>query len=134
MRLDTRLISLLIQLVMLSFVSWPSCCLPCSECGNSPDLMQAVDNFTLRRFLRARDLDIDKASAMLLKYLKWRREIMPNGFISEEEVKNELAQKKFFAQGFDKKGRPLGVLLGAKHYSSKRNLEEFKRMYALLVV
>lgn len=54
---------------------------------------------------------------------------MPNGFISDEEVKNELAQKKLFVQGFDKKGRPLGVVFGAKHYSAKRNLEEFRRMH-----
>lgn len=86
-----------------------------------------VDDFMIRRFLRARDLDIEKASAMFLKYLKWRKDFMPSGFISDEQVRNELAQGKMFSQGFDKKGRPLGVVFGAKHYSSKRNLDEFKR-------
>ncbi|XP_020248714.1 CRAL-TRIO domain-containing protein YKL091C-like [Asparagus officinalis] len=95
--------------------------------------MQEVDNFTMRRFLRARDLDINKASSMILKYLKWRREAIPRGFISEEDVQNELRQEKMYMQGLDKKGRPIGVLLGAKHYSSKRNLEEFKR-YAAYVL
>ncbi|KAJ6847990.1 CRAL-TRIO domain-containing protein-like [Iris pallida] len=86
-----------------------------------------VDNFMIRRFLRARDLDIEKASTMFLKYLKWRKEAVPNGFISDEEVQNELDQKKMFLQGYDKQGRPIGVVFGGKHYSAKRQLDEFKR-------
>ncbi|XP_073106573.1 CRAL-TRIO domain-containing protein YKL091C isoform X2 [Elaeis guineensis] len=81
----------------------------------------------LRRFLRARDLDIEKASSMFLKYLKWRREAVPNGFISEAEVQNELIQKKIFMQGFDKMGRPIVVSFAARHYYSKRDMVEFKR-------
>uniref|UniRef100_A0A6V7QUU4 CRAL-TRIO domain-containing protein n=1 Tax=Ananas comosus var. bracteatus TaxID=296719 RepID=A0A6V7QUU4_ANACO len=86
-----------------------------------------VDNLTLRRFLRARDLDIEKASAMFLKYLNWRKGAVPNGFISEAEVKNEMAQEKLCLQGFDKMGRPIFVLFGARHYYCKREMEEFKR-------
>ncbi|KAJ3709109.1 hypothetical protein LUZ61_012814 [Rhynchospora tenuis] len=86
-----------------------------------------VDDKALRRFLRARDHDIDKASAMFLKYLKWRRSAMPNGYIFDEEVKNELAQDKLYMQGFDKTGRPLLVLYGGRHYYSKREMNEFKR-------
>jgi hypothetical protein len=88
--------------------------------------MQETDNKTLRRFLRARDHDIDKASTMFLKYLKWRKSAIPNGFISEEEVKNEIVQGKVYMQGFDKTGRPIAVVYGAKHYHSKRELNEFK--------
>lgn len=77
----------------------------------------------------ARDLDIEKASAMFLKYLKWRRAAVPNGFISESEVKNQCTERKLFVQGFDKKGRRIGVLQLAKHSPHKRDLEEFKRMY-----
>lgn len=94
--------------------------------GQDP-LAKEVDNFTIRRFLRARDLDIEKASAMFLKYLKWRREAIPNGFISYEEAQNELRQEKLYYQGLDKKGRPIAVVFGAKHYSAKRNIDEFKR-------
>ncbi|EHA8586217.1 phosphatidylinositol transfer protein 3 [Cocos nucifera] len=86
-----------------------------------------VDNLMLRRFLRARDLDIEKASSMFLKYLKWRREAVPNGFISEAEIQNELIQKKIFMQGFDKMGQPILVSLAARHYHSKRDMDEFKR-------
>jgi CRAL/TRIO, N-terminal domain len=89
--------------------------------------MQETDDKTLRRFLRARDHDIDKASTMFLKCLKWRRSAIPNGFISEEEVKNELAQGKVYMQGFDKTGRPIAIVYGAKHYYSNREMNEFKR-------
>ncbi|CAL9085955.1 unnamed protein product [Musa textilis] len=84
-----------------------------------------VDNFMLRRFLRARDLDIEKASFLFLKYLKWRRTAVPNGFISEAEIRKDLSQKKVFMQGFDKTGQPIVVAFGAKHYHAKRIMNEF---------
>ncbi|TXG54468.1 hypothetical protein EZV62_019724 [Acer yangbiense] len=86
-----------------------------------------VDDLMLRRFLRARDLDIEKGSNMFLKYLKWRRSFIPNGSISPSEIPNEIAQNKVFLQGFDKKGRPIGVVFGARHFQNKQNPEEFKR-------
>ncbi|KAI9176399.1 hypothetical protein LWI28_002307 [Acer negundo] len=92
-----------------------------------------VDDLTLRRFLRARDLDIEKGSTMFLKYLKWRRSFVPNGSISPSEVPNEIAQNKMFLQGFDKKGRPIGVAFGARHFQNKQNPEEFKRFAVYLL-
>ncbi|KAJ6379850.1 hypothetical protein OIU76_016498 [Salix suchowensis] len=64
---------------------------------------------------------------MLLRYLKWRREFVPHGSISLLETPNEVAQNKMFLQGSDKKGRPITVILGARHFQSKGGLEEFKR-------
>lgn len=84
-----------------------------------------VDDLMIRRFLRARDLDIEKASAMFLKYLKWRREFVPNGFISPSEISNDLAHNKLFMQGYDKTGRPITVVFGARHKPT--TVEEFKR-------
>ncbi|KAJ6832114.1 phosphatidylinositol/phosphatidylcholine transfer protein SFH2-like [Iris pallida] len=92
-----------------------------------------VDDYTLTRFLRARDLDIDKASTMFLKYLKWKKASVPNGFISDIEVKNELAQKKMFMQGYDKKGHPIGVAVVAKFYCSKGGMDEFKRFIVYIL-
>ncbi|XP_061369904.1 uncharacterized protein LOC133312679 [Gastrolobium bilobum] len=91
------------------------------------------DDFMIRRFLRARDLDVDKASTMFLKYLKWRRSFVPNGYISLPEIPNELAHNKMFAQGRDKRGRPIAIVFGAKHFQNKDGLDEFKRfvVYAL---
>ncbi|XP_022738080.1 random slug protein 5-like [Durio zibethinus] len=86
-----------------------------------------VDDFTFRRFLRARDLDVEKASAMFLKYLNWKRNFVPNGSISPSEVTHEIEQNKMFLQGSDKKGRPIAVLLAARHFQHKGGVEEFKR-------
>nr|XP_043637793.1 CRAL-TRIO domain-containing protein YKL091C-like [Erigeron canadensis] len=86
------------------------------------------DDLTIRRFLRARDLNIDKACAMFLKYLKWRRTFVPNGSISVSEIPNNIAQNKMFMQGTDKSGRLIAVVLSGKHYPNKAGgLEEFKR-------
>ncbi|KAL4584672.1 hypothetical protein LXL04_009279 [Taraxacum kok-saghyz] len=86
------------------------------------------DDVTIRRFLRARDSDIDKASAMFLKYLKWRKTFTPEGSISLSQVPNELAQNKMFMQGSDKSGRPIAVVFGGRHFCNKKGgVEEFKR-------
>ncbi|KAF8020967.1 hypothetical protein BT93_G1399 [Corymbia citriodora subsp. variegata] len=89
--------------------------------------LQDVDDFMIRRFLRARDLDIENASKLFLKYLSWRRSFVPNGAISASEVPNHLAQQKLFMQGLDKTGRPIVVVYGGRHDPSKASLEEFKR-------
>ncbi|RDX89867.1 Random slug protein 5 [Mucuna pruriens] len=85
------------------------------------------DDLMIRRFLRARDLDVDKASAMFLKYLKWRHSFVPNGSVSVSDVPNELAQDKVFVQGRDKIGRPILIVLGVKHFQNKYDPDEFKR-------
>ncbi|KAG9131207.1 hypothetical protein Leryth_006064 [Lithospermum erythrorhizon] len=91
-----------------------------------------LDDLTMRRFLRARDLDIEKASAMCMKYLKWRQSFIPNGSILKSEVPNEIAQNKMFIQGKDKQGRPIAVIHGNKHFQNKiGGLDEFKRFAVL---
>ncbi|PIA32856.1 hypothetical protein AQUCO_04300054v1 [Aquilegia coerulea] len=88
-----------------------------------------VDDVVLKRFLRHRKLDVVIASDAFLKYLKWRKAVVPNGSISESEIQNQLSHKKVFMQGFDKKGRPLAVVLHGRHVSTngKENLDELKR-------
>lgn len=86
-----------------------------------------VDDYMIRRFLRARDLDIEKASAMFLKYLKWKRTFVPTGSISASEIATDLEQKKVFTQGMDKAGRPIMVAFAGRHFPRKGGLEEFKR-------
>ncbi|XP_071689882.1 SEC14 cytosolic factor-like [Rutidosis leptorrhynchoides] len=89
------------------------------------------DDLAIRRFLRARDLDVDKACAMFLKYLRWRKRIIPNGSISESEISTEIAQNKLFMQGSNKKGCPIFVLFGGRHYHNKTGgIEELKRFVA----
>ncbi|GAA0173256.1 hypothetical protein LIER_26911 [Lithospermum erythrorhizon] len=87
-----------------------------------------VDDLTMRRFLRARDLDIDKASTMFLKYFKWRQTFVPNGSFSKSEVPNEIAHNKVFIQGEDKQGRPIAVLYGGRHIQNKiGGVDELRR-------
>ncbi|XP_038713047.1 phosphatidylinositol transfer protein 3-like isoform X2 [Tripterygium wilfordii] len=86
-----------------------------------------MDDLMIRRFLRARELDIEKASALFLKYLSWKREFLPKGFIPESDIPNDLAQNKLFMQGFDKQGRPIVVGFGGRHRPSKTTVEETKR-------
>ncbi|XWS60186.1 hypothetical protein CRYUN_Cryun07bG0014000 [Craigia yunnanensis] len=88
---------------------------------------EEVDDLTFRRFLRARDLDVEKASAMFLKYHKWKQNFVPNGSVSPSEVTHEIEQNKMFLQGSDKNGRPISVLLAARHFQHKGSGEEFKR-------
>ncbi|KAL5731607.1 hypothetical protein ACHQM5_004318 [Ranunculus cassubicifolius] len=99
-------------------------------------LIQEVDDATLRRFLRARDLDIKKASTMFLAYLRWRESLdLKGGSISVSHLSNELAQKKMFLQGYDKHSRPIGVVFGKRHFPNKGEggLDEFKRFVVYIL-
>ncbi|XP_062110827.1 uncharacterized protein LOC133822492 isoform X2 [Humulus lupulus] len=92
-----------------------------------PTSKEVDDDLMLRRFLRARDMDVEKASHMFLKYLRWRHSFMaPNGGrFSDSDVPNEIAQNKFFMPGYDKQGRPILLVFGGRH--KQHNLDEFKR-------
>ncbi|KAL0464032.1 UNVERIFIED_CONTAM: hypothetical protein Slati_0290800 [Sesamum latifolium] len=92
-----------------------------------------TDDLTLRRFLRARDLDVEKASAMFMKYFKWRRMFVPKGFISTSEVKNHLPPKKVCVQGTDKRGCPVSVLFGARHFPCKGGTDEMRRFIVFVL-
>ncbi|KAL3655103.1 hypothetical protein CASFOL_000889 [Castilleja foliolosa] len=85
------------------------------------------DDFTLERFLVARDLDVEKASAMFMKYVKWRRMFVPNGLVQKSEITKQIAHNKVFMQGSDKNGRPIAVIFGSRHVASKDNIDELKR-------
>eukprot|EP00249_Psilotum_nudum_P010126 c22347_g1_i2 orf=310-1059(+) len=85
------------------------------------------DDAMLMRFLIARNFNVEKASKLFIQHLKWRRSFVPFGYIPENEILNELKQKKIFLQGCDKKGCPVGLILAARHNAFKRNMEEFKR-------
>ena len=95
--------------------------------------MQEEDDFALRRFLRARDHNIGKASAMLLQYLSWKRTAKPHGSISDDEVCDEIAKERVHMQGFDRLGRPMAYLYGARHFPTKRGLDDFKRYVAYVL-
>jgi hypothetical protein len=89
---------------------------------------QDVDDATLLRFLRARSMDVTKASKLFAEHQKWRREYFPLGHAQEREIQDEIAGQKYFIQGHDKKGRPLSIFFGAKHFATtSKNREQYKR-------
>ncbi|KAL8042866.1 hypothetical protein ABFX02_09G080200 [Erythranthe guttata] len=93
-----------------------------------PSSKDNIDDLALRRFLRARDLDVEKASSMFVRYLEWRRSFVPKGSVSESEITNEIAQNKMFVQGSDKQGRPIAVVFGSRHFACKGGcVDEFRR-------
>ncbi|KAG0567364.1 hypothetical protein KC19_7G129700 [Ceratodon purpureus] len=86
-----------------------------------------VADADLLRFLRARSMSVSKASKMFAEHQKWRREYFPLGCAQEDEIRDELNAEKFFIQGHDKLGRPIALVFAAKHVSSKKNVEKYKR-------
>ncbi|XP_030506774.2 sec14 cytosolic factor isoform X2 [Cannabis sativa] len=81
---------------------------------------------TLMRFLIARSMDPDKAANMFVQWQKWRASLVPNGFISDSEVSDELAAKKIYLQSLSNKGFPVMIVKGSKHFPSKDQLQ-FKK-------
>jgi len=90
---------------------------------------QDIADTDLLRFLRARSMSLSKASKMFAEHQKWRREYFPSGlgYAQEDEIRDELAADKFFIQGQDKVGRPIALVFAAKHISSKKNADKYKR-------
>mmetsp|Transcript_38871 Transcript_38871/g.91509 ORF Transcript_38871/g.91509 Transcript_38871/m.91509 type:complete len:454 (+) Transcript_38871:124-1485(+) len=69
----------------------------------------AVDEGVLRRFLTARDNDVDKAKAMLLVALRWRAERMPFRH-NYAELERQHSYGCMRVAGKDRWGRPVVVL------------------------
>ncbi|XVF02921.1 hypothetical protein REPUB_Repub04eG0216400 [Reevesia pubescens] len=87
---------------------------------------------TLMRFLIARSMDTNKASKMFVQWLKWRSSFVPNGFIAESEVPDQLEARKTFLQGSSKTGHPVLIIQGSKHYPPKDHLQ-FKKFVVYLL-
>ena len=83
------------------------------------------EDSTLTRFLIARSMDPDKATKMFVQWQKWRASMVPNGFISESEVLDELEGKKVFLQGLSKDIHPVVIVQLRKHFPRK-DQDQFK--------
>lgn len=77
----------------------------------------------MMRFLIARTMDPEKAAKMFAQWRKWRTSLAPSGYIPDSEVPDELEAKKLYLQGFSKKGLPIMVIKGCKHYISKDQVQ-----------
>ncbi|KDP38124.1 hypothetical protein JCGZ_04767 [Jatropha curcas] len=95
----------------------------CTEIFGDPALM---------RFLIARSMDPEKAAKMFVQWQKWRAEFVPNGSISESEVRDELETRKVFLQGLSKEGYAVVAAKIHKHFPSKDHLQ-FKKFVVHLL-
>jgi len=60
---------------------------------NGAHYKHLFDDASYLRFLRARDLDVDKAEAMILGTIKWRLEFKPH-MISCKDIEHHFKQGK----------------------------------------
>ena len=89
------------------------CCLRC--CHTQPTFHAqtqrhwALNSSQLRRYLRARDSDLDAAFELLAGSLRWRddEQVWSVRDEFEDELRFEGRTGKMYRFGFDKKGRPL---------------------------
>ena len=71
-----------------------------------------ADSNTLIRFLRARDYDIAKATAMFITHLKWRKENNVDTILDDFDFKERDQYLGVYPQGYyntDKQGRPMTI-------------------------
>ncbi|XP_065856428.1 CRAL-TRIO domain-containing protein YKL091C-like [Euphorbia lathyris] len=93
---------------------------------------QAFEDPTLMRFLIARSMDPEKAAKMFVQWQKWRSVFVPNGFIPESEIQDELEARKAFLQGLTKEGHPVLLVKVNRHFPSKDHLQFKKYVVHLL--
>lgn len=85
--------------------------------------LQEFGETTLMRFLIARSMDADKAAKMFVKWQEWRSTWVPNGFVLESEIGEQLEARKIFLQGLSRSGQPLMVAKASKHFPAKDQLQ-----------
>ncbi|CAL0314905.1 unnamed protein product [Lupinus luteus] len=87
---------------------------------------------TLMRFLIARSMEPDKAAKMFVQWRKWRAAMVPNGFIAESEVADELETKKIFLQGLSQDKYPVMLVQTKKHFPANDQIQ-FKKFVVYLL-
>ncbi|KAL9256136.1 hypothetical protein AKJ16_DCAP02518 [Drosera capensis] len=93
------------------------------------DLGSSTDGYgdaTLMRFLIARSMVPEMAAKMFVQWQEWRASFVPSGSIPEDEVGDQLDDRKVFLGGLTKEGYPLMIVKGSRHYPTKDRLQ-FKK-------
>ncbi|KAK4850981.1 hypothetical protein QYF36_011509 [Acer negundo] len=75
-------------------------------------------------------MDPEKSAKMFVQWQKWRATMVPNGFIYESEIQDELLPRKSFLHGLSNDGFPVLHFKACEHFSSK-DRHQFKN-YALI--
>jgi len=79
------------------------------------------DSATLRRFLVARQLNLDAAFTMIEAHSKWREQNLP--ITLTPALRAELRKGKSYLRGNDAKGRPLFIIRSGRFDPKVRDLE-----------
>ncbi|XP_014519463.1 sec14 cytosolic factor isoform X2 [Vigna radiata var. radiata] len=93
---------------------------------------EGYGDHTLFRFLIARSMEVEKAAKMFVQWQKWRSAMVPNGFISESEIPDELEARKIFLQGLSGDKFPLMIVQTNRHFSAKDQIQ-FKKFVVYLL-
>jgi hypothetical protein len=72
-------------------------------------------NKTPKRWLAARGWDPERAAHDLAAHASWRAAFAPAGRVLDEEVANDIAQRKLFVQGPSAGGKGVVVFVGKNH-------------------
>lgn len=75
-------------------------------------LHSAADYYTLLRFIRARDYNLDKALTMYKQHLRWREENSVDRILEDFVFEEREQYLKAYPMGYyntDKSGRPLSI-------------------------
>eukprot|EP00930_Biecheleria_cincta_P002335 TRINITY_DN103343_c0_g1_i1.p1 TRINITY_DN103343_c0_g1~~TRINITY_DN103343_c0_g1_i1.p1 ORF type:complete len:377 (-),score=67.59 TRINITY_DN103343_c0_g1_i1:395-1483(-) len=89
-----------------------------------------LDENTCRRFLTAYKGDIDGAAKGLQSYVQWRKEVRPSE-ITAEDVKVELATRKGYVGGLDRRGQPILWAFAGRHDKNVRDIDETEKLILL---
>ncbi|KIY96960.1 hypothetical protein MNEG_11003 [Monoraphidium neglectum] len=101
------------------------------EFGPNGTAEELVSDAYLRRWLVARDWNVQVTFKLLVNHAGWRLHMTPSGYVEEERVRRELDDRKIFMQGVDYEGRALTIIQVRKHF--RRDLKETKLFCAYIL-
>jgi len=90
------------------------------------------DDMALLRLLRARKFEPKHALTLMLQVINWRVDTEPDKIL--EETVREFIQKQLLeVTGFDKRGRPVGIIRVRRHDKYNRNLDKMQLFCVYIV-
>ncbi|KAL9324884.1 hypothetical protein ACSQ67_005529 [Phaseolus vulgaris] len=93
---------------------------------------EGYSDHTLIRFLVARSMEVEKAAKMFVQWQKWRSAMVPNGFISDSEIPDELEARKIFLQGLSGDKFPIMIVQTNRHFPAKDQIQ-FKKFVTYIL-
>jgi len=98
-----------------------------AEAKWAPKQLEYMDDYTLYRYLKARDWRFDAAKAMLVETMKWRAEFKPDE-ITTDMVASSIRLGGMYHHGYDRYCRPMIYLKVAEKPDPHTRLEKMQFM------